>query len=178
MISTSNMSQRLGSHRPSIISLLPLSPVVQAAPPAATLARIGKPANRPFQDISSDLRLASWARSIHVFPAAYPRSISGSAVHEAVLPTYPRSQDPVKIAHDIRNRNVNAKKRIGSGTAVDEPQLFIAAARYYNHSQSGEAQNNDVGDGEAPITFVLTHANGFHKEVKSWTYFHVIQNQN
>ncbi|EFP83706.2 uncharacterized protein PGTG_09419 [Puccinia graminis f. sp. tritici CRL 75-36-700-3] len=158
------MSQRLESHRPTIISLLPLSPAVQAAPPAATLARIGKPANQPFQDISSDLRLASWTRSIHVFPAAYPRSISGSAVHEAVLPKYPRSQDPVAIAHDIRNRNLNAEKRIESGTAIDEPQLFIAAARYYNHSQSGEDQKNNVNEGEAPITFVLTHANGFHKE--------------
>ncbi|OAV99345.1 hypothetical protein PTTG_04579 [Puccinia triticina 1-1 BBBD Race 1] len=160
------MSTRLQSrlpHRPNVISLLPLAPTIQAAPPASTLAQIEKPANQPFIDISSDPKLACWTRSIHVFPAAYPRSIAGSAVYEAVPPTNPRSQDAARIAEDIRARNVNAERRVETelGAATNEPQLFIAAARYFNHSV--KTRQNNVSDGE-PITLVLSHANGFHKE--------------
>ncbi|OAV99340.1 hypothetical protein PTTG_04581 [Puccinia triticina 1-1 BBBD Race 1] len=153
-------------HRPNIISLLPLAPTIQAAPPDATLARIQKPAIQPFKDISTDHRLTCWTRSIHVFPAAYPRSIVGSAVHEAVLPTYLRSQDAGTIAHDIRARNVHAERRIESelGAVDNEPQLFIAAARYFNHSESVKTRENQATNGEEPITLILTHANGFHKE--------------
>ncbi|KAI9605492.1 hypothetical protein KEM48_002110 [Puccinia striiformis f. sp. tritici PST-130] len=153
------------SHRPDIISLLPLAPNVKAAPIAEVLSKIGKPIhNQPFDDICPDPRLACWNRSIHVFPAAYPRSVTGSAVREAVLPTYPHSQDRVTIAHDIRDRNAKATKRRELGQAIDEPQLFIAAARYFNTSESEKPETIRTGDEEEPITFILTHANGFHKE--------------
>ncbi|PLW09041.1 hypothetical protein PCANC_21618 [Puccinia coronata f. sp. avenae] len=164
------------SHRPSILSLIPLAPIVQAAPSAEALAQIQILPNQPFIDISSDTRLASWTRSIHVFPAAFPRSISGSAVHQAVLPTYPRSLDHMSIAKDLRARLSAAEVTTEMDYKnVDEPQLFIAAARYVNPALEFDATGkHHSSDAEKPITLILAHANGFHKETWEPSLAHLI----
>lgn len=163
------------SHRPSILSLIPLAPIVQAAPPAEALAQIQTLTSHPFTDISSDTRLACWTRSTHVFPAAFPRSISGSAVHQAVLPTYLRSLDRVAIARDIRARNMAGEMRTEVDKTVNEPQLFMTAARYVNPAFESDATGkHHSSDGEIPITLILTHANGFHKETWEPSLAHLI----
>jgi len=156
--------------RPSIDTrLLPLAATSQAAPSAEALSRIetGTCCN-PFADISSDSRLARWARSIHVFPAARPRSIAASAHHQPRLPDYPPSLNRSSIVQNIRAQNRLAQRRSHQATPVDEPQLFIVAARYFIPAASksdpipGETIPNKKG--EPLITFILSHANGLHKE--------------
>lgn len=156
--------------RPSIDTrLLPLGATSQAAPSAEALARIeAGTCYHPFADISSDTRLARWARSIHVFPAARPRSIVASALHQPRLPDHPPSLNRSSIAQDIKARNRLAQRRSHQATPVDEPQLFTVAARYFIPAASrsdlitGEAPPNN--NGEPLITFILSHANGLHKE--------------
>ncbi|KAA1088914.1 hypothetical protein PGT21_012790 [Puccinia graminis f. sp. tritici] len=161
------MNQPQGSNspyflRPRDANLLPLSPAIQAEPSALALSKLPKPLRKPFKDIIPDTRLDGWTRTIHVYPAAYPRSRDGSSVHNAVLPTYPKSLNVEEISKDIRNRNVTAQMRV-EGSQVDEPQLFIAVARYFVESDSGESKNVSA-DEDDPITLILVHANGLHKE--------------
>jgi hypothetical protein len=164
------MSQPQGSNssfflRPRDANLLPLSPPIQAEPSALALSRLPKLLRKPFKDIIPDTRLDCWTRTTHVYPGAYPRSRDGSSVDNAVLPTYPKSLNVEDVSKDIRNRNVTAQMRVEGGQ-VDEPQLFIAVARYFVESDSGESKFFSA-DEDDPITLILVHANGLHKEVRN-----------
>ncbi|KAH9472047.1 hypothetical protein MJO28_002093 [Puccinia striiformis f. sp. tritici] len=158
--------------RPRDATLLSLAPAVQAEPPALTLSKLPKPSQRPFRDIIPDARLDCWNRSTHVYPAAYPRSLSGSSVYEPVIPTYPKTRSAKAIVDEIRNQNSNAQRRL-EGSHVDEPQLFIAVARYFITTELEE--NEDVSiDGDRPVTWILLHANGLHKETWEPTLAHLL----
>ncbi|PLW43189.1 hypothetical protein PCANC_07008 [Puccinia coronata f. sp. avenae] len=126
------------SSRPREASLLPLAPVRQITPPAQALLQLPQP--------------------------SYPRSLSGSSVHDAVLPKYPKSISPVDIAQDIRARNLGAQRRMDVNGQVDEPQLFIAVARYFINSEFEDHRSASSAEDEDPVTLILVHANSFHKE--------------
>ncbi|PLW31234.1 hypothetical protein PCANC_23133 [Puccinia coronata f. sp. avenae] len=153
------------SSRPREASLLPLAPVRQITPPAQALLQLPQPCPQPFKDIISDVRLDCWTRSTHVYPAAYPRSLSGSSVHDAVLPKYPKSISPVDIAQDIRARNLGAQRRMDVNGQVDEPQLFIAVARYFINSEFEDHRSASSAEDEDPVTLILVHANNMESQM-------------
>lgn len=162
--------------RPRFLSLLPLQSPIRAEPSRSALERIPPGVvERPFDDISSDVRLAQWSRSSHVFPAAYPRSIVGSSVPEAVPPSFPSSYDALAIADEIHTGNLRARKRL-EDSVVEEPQLFVSVARYFLDSESDarNSMHHHPTSRFEPITLILAHANGFHKETWEPALAHLI----
>jgi hypothetical protein len=94
--------------------------------------------------------------SLHVFPAAFPRSRKGSAVFKP----YQRKERPSKSqveaeAKEILDGNYNAP--VSDLKELDQPQLYISAKRY----RPKQASTKGI-----PLTLITSHANGFHKE--SW----------
>jgi hypothetical protein len=54
---------------------------------------------------------------------------------------------------------------------VDEPQLFIAVARYFINSEFEDHRSDSSAEDEDPVTLILVHANSFHKEVRNSSSF-------
>ncbi|CAH7689061.1 Alpha/beta hydrolase family-domain-containing protein [Phakopsora pachyrhizi] len=166
-------------HRPRVPILLPLSKPSQSSPSSQTLERLERYCRRddePFRDISLSKDLVGWRLSTHIFPAAYPRSIRGSASASSSssssrplrVRSFEKSVEAANGASAARKlrKEISEAQRTQPGVKVEEPQLFVCLNRYYRkEGVRGDRPTGKNDEGQHPtLTLLLAHANGFHKE--------------
>lgn len=144
--------------------LLPLHRTLQTYPALHRLpSRPSRcPSDSPFGDLVGHA-LDHWTVSTHAFPAAYPRSLRGSAlsrVNKAQAGPQLGTSERERMAEQLvtANRDCARVETADDVAQTDELQLFIAANRYHRKCSSA----SDLPQG---ITLVFSHANGLHKEV-------------
>lgn len=139
--------------RPIPVAPTPPFPALRAPPDF----KKPEPPYRPHVD-----SIEGWERTDHVLHAAYPRTFLESTgdlyresepygvegENETKEQRLERVENSVKVAVDMRRR----AKRVGAGD--DTPGLYIAAERWKREGGSDEG-----------LVLVITHANGFNKEV-------------
>ncbi|KAG0140140.1 hypothetical protein CROQUDRAFT_674802 [Cronartium quercuum f. sp. fusiforme G11] len=150
---------------------LPLHQPLNPTPNLPSLPPCPHIRDRPFADLVGHA-LDQWTVSNHIFPAAYPRSMRGSALSPGIhpQPNHLDSTDRMEIAKRILAANSDTSRVDDSTdmTQIDECQLFISVNRYYR--KAGSSSNAHNG-----ITLIFSHANGLHKETWEPTLAHLLQ---
>lgn len=132
------------------------------------------PSHAPFMDISPSLK--DWTVQTHFFPAASPRACpeSSYSAHEGVTCIYRRlirsfsphdanaRENAVRTGKQFMELSQGIQRQADRDwISQDKPNLFIAVNRYFRKRAVDTVKEHDH-----PITLVLAHANGMHKEVK------------
>lgn len=129
----------------------------RSAPPPTSLPRLPSRLSLPPLP-------PGWSRTTHIVPAAYPRQFaesSGTLVRESKpYQLEPPKQDETREERLARNEGEARECLRGRYDATraqgDEEGLYMAAERWVRDGSKGEG-----------VMLVVTHANGFTKEVRS-----------
>lgn len=120
---------------------------------------------------STDTTSQHWNISHHVFPAAYPRSRVGSYVRSSSQSSSAStsSTNGGRLSKEELEQKVQDMRKCQYEAQLqgeqDEGQLWIAANCYRPKRVKNPAVNNSRS---RPVTLVLVHATGLHKEVRSY----------
>ncbi|MBW0533050.1 hypothetical protein O181_072765, partial [Austropuccinia psidii MF-1] len=153
-------------HWPHKKLLIPLAHPIKTSPSISSLENLAFANDKPFEDIFQHQSLTCWNRSNHIFPAAFPRTWSGSTSNPQLSASLSNLSDPKDIAFELHAQNLSAQLVIDPLNAK-QPQLFISVARYYRKPQFITPLHH-------PLTLLLTHANGLHKETWEPTLAHLL----
>lgn len=138
------------------ITKLPTLPLTPRPPTSSST-------ESPFKDLTQTKLNHQWNLSNHLFPAAYPRTINGSALSNKPnqqLTNLSKDGDRTEMANRVYEANRDSI-RLDENTQldqIDEKQLYISVNRYFK-TLSTSFKSNKNG-----LTLILSHANGLHKE--------------
>lgn len=138
------------------------------------------PSESPFKDLSPELD--DWSVQTHLFPAASPRSSPDSilsndgsldCIYRRLISSFSSNDRiPSSLADRTAKRFVELSKcaerfqvqtESATTTHLNPPTLFIAVNHYFRKRRRSLIKD--------PLTLVLAHANGMHKEVCALTLF-------
>jgi hypothetical protein len=144
---------------PPILPLLrPAAHLLGASPHRDQIA--GRNSEVFFRDQSSTKFSCDWLVSTHAFPAAWPRTRTGSSVRKPANVQIPQrdAAGTLSLAQNLFSGNTNAPTVDieNPESYTDEPLLWVCADRYYRRTPRTRGR----------LTLVLSHATGLHKEVK------------
>ncbi|KAH9814654.1 hypothetical protein DFH28DRAFT_894230 [Melampsora americana] len=153
--------------------LLPLSQSNQSRIPSRLTSALNKrpvncPNESPFKDLIIETQSNDqWNLSNHLFPAAYPRTIKGSALSKksnqdsfnslSQNPSNDRSEMAKRVYE--ANRDSQRLDQTLQSDQIDERQLYISVNRYHRNPSTSFHSQHHHG-----LTLILSHANGLHKE--------------
>lgn len=148
----------------SVVPVVPPPPYIPyTSPPTSSLPPPRLPDRPPIADVP-----AGWTRTSHIVPAAYPRRFNdsfGSLRRESKpFQLEPPKQGETKEERLARNEGEAREclrqrfdaRGFENGAAGKGEGLFMAGERW---------RRDGASEGVEGVTLVVTHANGFHKEV-------------
>lgn len=175
LLNTMNTSRRTISYpRPTTLADRP-RPIC----PGVSYTPLRTPPASPVPSLPARPEVAAppgWTRSEHPLHAAYPRTFvesTGSLVRELApfaLGPAPEGEDreakKKRIMGEVKGAITQRLDATMTHEGDGQPALWVAAERWSRANSDSNVDKQEGGRGGQGVSLVLTHANGFTKEVR------------